>query len=60
MYFAVAVTADAEAEDKKLTINRNVRGNGVLFQTHDPQVAIRNVLMLGARNEQLRDIIRQL
>lgn len=60
MYFAVAVTADAEAEDKKLTINRNVRGNGVLFQTHDPQVAIRNVLLLGARNEQLRDIIRQL
>jgi hypothetical protein len=32
----------------------------VLFHTHDPQTAIRNVLLLGARNEQLRDIIRQL
>jgi hypothetical protein len=60
MYFAVAVKTDAQSEDNKLTINRKVRGNGVLFQTHDPQVAIRNVLLLGARSEQLRDIIRQL
>jgi len=59
MYFAVAVRSDQTAE-QKMTINREVRGNGVLFRTHDPQVAIRNVLLLGARNEQLRDIIRQL
>jgi hypothetical protein len=60
MYFAVAVEPDLESADKKLTINRAVRGNGVLFLTHEPQAAVRNVLLLGARNEQLRDIIRQL
>lgn len=60
MYFAVAIRPDEDAAKKKLTINREVRGNGVLFHTHDPQIAIRNVLLLGARNEQLRDIIRQL
>ena len=60
MYFAVAVHPDQESPEKKLTINREVRGNGVLFHTHDPQIAVRNVLLLGARNEQLRDIIRQL
>jgi hypothetical protein len=43
-----------------MTIDRTVRGNGLLFRTHDPQVAIKNVLLLGARNEQLREIIRQL
>ncbi|MDL2410299.1 hypothetical protein PY650_32815 [Rhizobium calliandrae] len=59
MYFAVAVQPDQESPEK-LTINREIRGNGVLFHTHDPQIAIRNVLLLGARNEQLRDIIRQL
>lgn len=60
MYFAVAVHPDQKASEKKLTINRDIRGNGVLFHTHDPQIAVRNVLLLGARNEQLRDIIRQL
>jgi len=60
MYFAVAVHPDKKASDEKLTINRDIRGNGVLFHTHDPQIAVRNVLLLGARNEQLRDIIRQL
>ena len=60
MYFAIAVEQGENAEGKALNINRNVRGNGVLFRTDDPQVAIRNVLLLGARNEQLRDIIRQL
>jgi hypothetical protein len=43
-----------------MTIDRSVRGNGLLFRTHDPQAAIRNILLLGARNEQLREIIRQL
>ena len=60
MYFAVAIQPDQESPEKKLTINREIRGNGVLFHTHDPQIAVRNVLLLGARNEQLRDIIRQL
>lgn len=60
MYFAVAVEQLQKVGDKTLGINRAVRGNGVLFRTVDPQVAIRNVLLLGARNEQLRDIIRQL
>ncbi len=43
-----------------MTIDRSVRGNGLLFRTHEPQVAIKNVLLLGARNEQLREIVRQL
>jgi hypothetical protein len=60
MYFAVAVNPDHRAEEKKRTINRKVRGNGVLFRTHDSRAAIRNVLLLGAHNDQLRDIIRQL
>ncbi len=60
MYFAVAIQPDQGSEEKKLTIDRTIRSNGVLFRTHDPQIAIRNVLLLGARNEQLRDIIRQL
>jgi hypothetical protein len=45
---------------EKMTIDRNIRGNGLLFRTDDPQVAIKNVLLLGARNQQLREIIRQL
>jgi hypothetical protein len=60
MYFALAVKRTPDAGDKTFGINRDVRGDGVLFRTVDPQVAIRNVLLLGARNEQLRDIIRQL
>ncbi|MGO8141056.1 DUF6656 family protein, partial [Rhizobium leguminosarum] len=45
---------------EKMTIDRSVRGNGLLFRTHYPQAAIRNILLLCARNEQLREIIRQL
>lgn len=59
MYFAVAIKP-GEHTPEKMTIDRSVRGNGLLFRTDDPQVAIRNVLLLGARNEQLREIIRQL
>lgn len=59
MYFAVAIKP-GEHTAEKMTIDRSVRGNGVLFRTDDPQAAIRNVLLLGARNEQLREIIRQL
>nr|WP_210333502.1 DUF6656 family protein [Rhizobium sp. ARZ01] len=55
MYFAVA-TNPSEAEGR-LEINRSVGDDGVLFRTHDPKVAMKNVLLLGARNEELRKII---
>lgn len=58
MYFAVAITPTEE--EGRLAIDRKVRGNGVLFRTDDPKVALKNVLMLGARDEALRKIIRQL
>ncbi|MCR6499196.1 hypothetical protein MUO32_09155 [Shinella sp. CPCC 101442] len=58
MYFAVAITpTDHEG---RLTIDRTVRGNGVIFRTDDPKLAMKNVLMLGARNEALRKIISAL
>lgn len=58
MYFAVAVQKDMEA--KKLAIDTKVRGNGILFRTQDPKEALKNVLMLGAKHETLRKIIRAL
>jgi hypothetical protein len=59
MYFAVAIRAGEESAEK-MVVDRSIRPNGLLFRTHDPQIAIRNILLLGARNEQLREIIRQL
>lgn len=58
MYFAVAIKPEAEA--KSMTIDRSIRDNGLLFQTIDPKEALRNVLMLGARNAELRKIITTL
>ena len=58
MYFAVAIAPTEE--EGRLTIDRKVRGNGVIFRTDDPKLAMKNVLMLGARNEALRKIIRTL
>jgi hypothetical protein len=58
MYFAVATAPDTE--EGKLTLNRTVRENGLLFRTVDPKEALKNVLLLGARNEQLRKIITSL
>lgn len=58
MYFAVAMATDKSGDKPKLAINTAVRGNGLIFRTHDPKQAMKNVLMLGARNEQLRAIIR--
>lgn len=59
MYFAVAMAPEQSAEAKpKLSINRAVRGNGLLFRTDDPKTAMKNVLLLGARNEELRAIVR--
>ncbi len=55
MYFAVAI-APAE-EEGRLRIDRKVRGNGVIFRTDDPKLAMKNVLMLGTRNEALRKVI---
>ncbi|PST26324.1 hypothetical protein C7U60_04680 [Mesorhizobium plurifarium] len=58
MYFAVATEPDAG--EARIVVNRNVRGNGLIFRTQDPKVALKNVLMLGARDEALRRIIRGL
>jgi hypothetical protein len=58
MYFAVAVEPDAE--EGRIVINRNVRGNGLIFRTQDPKVALKNILMLGAHDDALRRIIRRL
>jgi hypothetical protein len=60
MYFAVAMEAGKEEGKAKLSINRKVRGNGVLFRTSDPEKALKNVLMLGAKSEKLRAIVRAL
>ena len=57
MYFAVAVEHD---DSRKLAINRKIRGNGLLFRTDDPKTALKNVLLLGAKHEALRKIIRAL
>ncbi|QRM54533.1 DUF6656 family protein [Sinorhizobium sp. BG8] len=58
MYFAVAI--NPSEQEGRLEINKKVRGNGVIFRTPDPRIAMKNVLMLGARNEELRKIIRTL
>ncbi|WP_337266265.1 DUF6656 family protein [Oryzifoliimicrobium ureilyticus] len=62
MYFAIAMKATQQQDEERprMTIDRSIRGNGLLFRTHDPSTAIKNVLMLGARNEQMRAIIRQM
>jgi hypothetical protein len=60
MYFAVAVEREGEGDDRKLALNRKVRGNGLLFRTDDPKTALKNVLLLGAKNEVLRKVIRAL
>ena len=58
MYFAVAT--DLDRDKGKLIINRTVRDGGLLFRTQDPKTALKNVLMLGTRNEALRAIIKAL
>lgn len=58
MYFAVATELDKESG--KLNINKAIRGDGLLFRTADPKAALKNVLMLGARHEALRTIVRNL
>ncbi len=58
MYFAVAI--EPGTEEGRMVVNRNVHGNGLIFRTQDPKVALKNVLMLGACEEALRKIIRSL
>lgn len=57
MYFAVAVEGEAGEQAK---IDRSHRKNGLLFQTSDPREAMRNVLMLGAPDAAIREIIKRL
>jgi hypothetical protein len=57
MYFAVAIERQETGETR---INRTVRGNGILFRTSDPSEALKNVLMLGAPDTTLREVIRKL
>ncbi|MBV2186578.1 MAG: hypothetical protein KUL88_18815 [Rhizobium sp.] len=58
MYFAVAIHPDKET--RSMAIDRSIRENGLLFRTHDPKEALKNVLMLGARDVELRKIIARL
>ena len=57
MYFAVAMKNAEGGENRRQVINRDIRDNGVLFRTADPKTALKNVLMLGARNAELRKIV---
>ncbi len=57
MYFAVAVEGEA---GEPVKIDRSRRKNGLLFQTSDPREAMRNVLMLGAPDAAVREIIKRL
>ena len=34
----------ADAGEERIVVNRNVRGNGLIFRTQDPKVALKNVL----------------
>jgi len=57
MYFAVAFE---KAPGDTFRIDRSMRKNGLLFRTVDPQEALRNVLMLGAPNDAVRAIVRNI
>jgi|EndMetStandDraft_4_1072995.scaffolds.fasta_scaffold63683_2 hypothetical protein len=56
MYFAVALEKDESQQ--KLVIDKSVRGDGLLFRTRDPKAALKNVLLMGAKSDTLRKIIR--
>lgn len=55
MYFAIAL--QPAADPKKMSIDRSIRPNGLLFRTQDPAIAFRNVLMLGARTAEVRKAV---
>jgi hypothetical protein len=54
MYFAIAMNA---VNGHSVEIDRSVHKDGLLFRTHDPKVALKNVLTLGARTEEMRKLI---
>lgn len=55
MYFAVALKPDRVK--REMVVDRSIREDGLLFRTSDPKVALKNVLLLGARTSALRKII---
>ncbi len=57
MYFAVAIEREP---GQPFQISRRIRKNGVLFKTSDPKQAMKNVLMLGAPDHTVREIIKSL
>jgi hypothetical protein len=58
-FFADIASDDLENNTgKKLVLDKKVRGNGILFRTNDPKTALKNVLLLGAKQEALRKVIR--
>ena len=57
MYFAVAMQPE---ESGKMQIDRTMRSTGLLFRTDDPKEALKNVLLLGAGTEKLREMIRKM
>lgn len=59
MYFAVAVQNDNEVATR-MVADRSLKANGILFRTHDPKIALKNVLMLGTNDPRLRQKIRDL
>lgn len=59
MYFAVAMNNDEEVPTR-MVVDRHLKPDGILFRTHDPKVALKNVLMLGTNDPKLRAKIRNL
>lgn len=57
MYFAIAMDM---AGDKTVQINKAIHRDGLLFRTSDPKVALKNVLMLGTRSNEMRKFIQSL
>lgn len=59
MYFAVAMNNDEELPTR-MVVDRHLKPDGILFRTHDPKIALKNVLMLGTNDPKLRAKIRSL
>lgn len=59
MYFAIAVENDNE-KATKMVVDTHLRPDGILFRTHDPKIALKNILMLGTNDPRLRAKIRDL
>jgi hypothetical protein len=59
MYFAIAMDNDSETPTRMI-LDRHLKEDGILFRTHDPKIALKNVLMLGTNDPKLRERIRRL